>query len=295
MKKIIFLILSVGIMLLIPGMGVFAKADNSDIPAEVLAYAQGAGMASMKSFMKDPNKGYIGNGVSSAEEIEALALGQGYALSYFDLNDYSSLSACAKPAGEWLFSLDNKDGELCYFTVIAEEEGGFSTYGAVDAKNLSSALGVIRRLSEGEGVAFAPVIHQTMSGFVVAQSFGGGDKVITVPGGAFSLDGSYLEVTSSEELPTFEEYTSAVLSSLIPYIDPETGEPIDLASLPIGSGEIELLPHPAAAAAPVAAEPGSKAAGKTWLVPVIACSAAALIVAAAVILGLRGRKARKDG
>ncbi|MBO4323745.1 MAG: hypothetical protein J5836_03690, partial [Clostridia bacterium] len=275
MKKLISVITALVMLFLIPGTAVFAEADNSSIPADVLAYAQGEGMASMKSFMKYPSNGYIGEVVSSAEEIDALTLGQGYALSCFELNDHPTLAACAKPADEWLFSLDNENGAVVYFGVI-REEGGLSHFGAIDAKNLSAALGVIRRLSENEGAEFAPVIHQDMTGFVVAQSFGGGDKVITVPGSAFPLDGSYLAVTRSEELPTFEEYTDALRAKFKPLNTDEFGK--ITFDVKYGDDPIELLPHAAAAAAN-AAEPGSKAAGKSWLVPAVACSAALLVLA----------------
>ena len=281
MKRFLAIALVFALLCLIPGTSAFADKGASDVPDAVLDYAQDNGAGSIKGFMKDPKNGYVGNIVTSAEEIDSLTLGKGYRLYSFDLNE-TFLTKSALPEEQWLFSLDGKNGEVVYFGVTIEPEtGSYTYYGAVDAYNLSSALGVMERLAANENVDFAPVIEETLWGYVVAHSFKSGDKVITVPGSALKLDDSYLAVSSSEELPTFEEFVSEQLKLFKPASDAETQ---------YGSGAIELLPRlNGAYSNSIKAASSPIKENRPYIVPIVAGSAVLAILAAAVFLVLKKR------
>ncbi|MBR3487008.1 MAG: hypothetical protein IKH31_05470 [Clostridia bacterium] len=282
MKKYVALLLTFALLCLLPAGGALADEKDAGVPENVTEYARDTAAPLMKAYMKDPGRGYIGNVFSSAEEIDALTLGKGYRLYVFDI-DKTSISASAVPVEEWLFSLDGSDGAKVFFTVTLEPEtGSFDYYGAEDAENLSAALGIMERLAAKEGVEFAPVIRSTMSGFVVAQSFKSSDRVITVPGSATKLDAAYLEVKSSDELPSFEEYVTEYMKTVAQY---SADSAIQLAELPTGSGTVELSPRLNAGSA-------DKGGFKPYLVPAIACAAVLAAAAAAVLIVLKRKKVK---
>lgn len=230
---------------------ILAVVDNSAISADVLEYAKGEGMAFMKEFMKRPGNGYLednnlpeegkkeGVYFSSAEQIDALTLGQGYRLSYIKtvpeergntINESTDLSDI------WLFSLDSSSGPAVYFGVTREAEGKLSYFGAISARNLSTAFSIMKTLAVKEGVSFEPVLIEADFEYVVAQSFNGDERIIVVPSDAFRLDDSYLFVKWYGQLPTYKDFLAAYTESFMPYIDPETGEPIDFSKVPCGGG-----------------------------------------------------------
>ena len=263
--------LSVLMILLLTACSVFAPAaagKADDIPERVAQYAEGPAAAAIKAFMKDPANGYIGSVISSAEEADALCVGRGYRLWDINVKEGASLAESAAPADQWLFSLDGIDGAVVFFGVsILPENGELTYFGADDAYNLSSALKTMERLAEKAHVSFDPMISVPFAGCVVAQSFNGDERVITVPGTPNKLDGSYLAVSSFEELPTYEEYASEVIKSFTPAVNASTGEAVDLLSYS-GGGTVELLPH--SVRKPSAAIPIAICAAAAVAIPIIA-------------------------
>ena len=286
-----------------------AVVDNSAIPADVLEYAGGEGMAFMKEFMKRPGFGYIDEEnqedggkfdsakFSSAEEIDALTLGQGYRLSCLktvveERGDTVADSTCL--TDRWIFELVSKNGPLLYSGVTKEADGRFTSFGALDAFNLSAALSVMKTLAINAGVSFEPVIMEANFEHLVAQNFNGDDRIVLVPGSWRRLDDEYFSVTWYGQLPTYKEYMDEYNASFIPYIDPETGEPIDLTKVPCGgSGDSMALCPDLSAKAPEKTMEKTINGGSriTVILPV---AASVLIAAAMVIFALRRRKPNKD-
>ena len=266
------------VLLFVCALSVSAEADNSSIPADILAYAQGEGMESIKEFMKTPENLYVGGLFKTEAEIDALTLGQGYRLSYekMVMEEWGeTLKDSTYLSDSWLFSLDNDSGPVVFYGVTKDGNGKFSYFGTDRAYNLSTALSVLKTLAENEGVNFAPIIMEEF-GYYVAQDFNGDERIITVPGDAFRLDDSYLSVTRHEQLPTFKDYLAEITNRIS---DQEYA---------VGEGIITLLPN-------LSAEAPAEESNNSRILPAILCSAAAvLIVAAAVILGLRGKKKRES-
>jgi hypothetical protein len=276
MKKNVSILLTA--LFLMAAIPVFAAPNNSAIPADVLAYAQGEGLKSIKEFMKMPENLYVGGLFKTEAEIDALTLGQGYRLSYekMVMEEWGeTLKDSTYLSDSWLFSLDNGSGPVVYYGVTKDGNGKFSYFGTERAYNLSTALSVLKTLAENEGVSFAPIIMEEF-GYYVAQDFNGDERIITVPGDAFRLDDSYLSVTRHEQLPTFKDYLAEMTNRIS---DQEYA---------VGEGIVTLLPD-------LSAEAPAEASNNSRILPAILCSAAAvLIVAAAVILGLRGKKKRES-
>jgi hypothetical protein len=284
-----------------------AAVDNSAIPADVLEYAGGEGMASIKEFMKTPGFGYIdeenqedggkmdSSKFASAEEIDALTLGQGYRLSHEKIvfeERGDTLADSTVLSDRWIFALNGKSGPAVYFTVSKDASGRFSYAGAMQAYNLSNALSIMKKLAIKAEVSFEPIVAYANFEYLVAQNFNGDERMIVVPGGdAFKLEGDYFLVTWYGQLPAYKEYAAKALENYYPYINPETGEP-DLSRIPSGGADpAPLHPDLSVKAPNRSAGTGSLLAAASPIVVLIPVAVSALIaVVVFVILNRKGEK-----
>lgn len=235
MKRLLALLIALALCLL-PALCAAAEGgEGEDIPEKVLGSVSTAGVIGAKAYMKDPARGFIGNGYTE-EKIDALTLGSGFRLHEF----YLVLDPTAKTAAEssyaadeWLFFLEDKKGPAVYFTAKLEANGSLSLGATEPAGGLASALSVMEKLAKKDGEKYDPTVIKDVGGFVVVQAFSGGERLITVPAGG-ELDRAYKRVASFTELPAFEEYRAEI---------EKTPEEPDATADPDGVANVDLTPH----------------------------------------------------
>ena len=204
-KTIAFLIL----LLIIVSVS-FVNAEPIDlIPERVLEYAREVVTDEAKSFMKE--YGYIGTVFESADEIDALRLGEGMAIRGLDRSNKKAF-AWFVSEDEWRFSLDDETGPRVFFTVTIED-GRLCSSGAEDAKNFNDAKRIMKSLADAEGINDEPVFVETLTCRMFYLSFNGDERIITVPTSAYHLNDGYYCVTSYKELPTASEILAAIMQS----------------------------------------------------------------------------------
>lgn len=261
MKRILSILIAV-IVMSAAVCSAFAEAET--VPADIAAYAADDGAPFAKAFMKNPDNGFIGNAVASAEDVDALTIGSGFRLYGIDFNGNGKL-ASAYPLDEWSFPLELNGEFKVFFDVIREEDGKLSKAGAEPAANFNSAMGIMERLAEAEGVSDEPVILRPLLNYVICLSFNGDERVIVVPTSAFEFDKAYLSVEDHTQLPTLREYIDAVNAGR------QTGAPEDAA----GGAVVTLATHP---------KGYTEVQNKSVYPYIIIAAAAAVLVAAAAVL-----------
>ncbi len=243
MKKLALMLTLAMTLLLFAVTSAAGAAETQDtIPEDVLEYAGGAGMRSIKSFMKDPKNNYIGSLFSSVEEIDALELGEGYRLFEWGNDPYKwkdTLRGSGAYADRWMFSLDDGEGPAALF-FVERDDGGFSFSGASSAESFCKAMTLISSIADKEGADFDPIVAKPGTGLIIAQDFNGTEGLVTIAGDVFPLDSEYLKVRKSSELPTFAEYKAEVIKNLVPASE------YVLSSITGGEG-LTLKPHVAGA------------------------------------------------
>lgn len=270
MKKIISLLIT---FVLVLGLGAFAaQAQEEAIPADVQGYAQNA-VNGVKDFMKRPDVGFMDRYFKTAEEVDALTLGEAMPLYSFDRTVDSMGAYSASAVNAWVFLLNGADGAKAYFTVRREAEGDLSWSGPNAAVNLAPALDIMNKLSQKAGVNEAPMLFEVYGEMAVGQSFNGDERIIPVPGTATELDPSFAKVSRYDELPTYAEGAAALKNNSVPMSG------TDALSLPAGSNALTEL------------KATLHSSSDTWKVAALCAAGAVVIAGIAVVLMKRKRTA----
>ncbi|MBR3299606.1 MAG: hypothetical protein IKP26_08700 [Clostridia bacterium] len=271
MKRIISLMVAAVLTLLSP---ISSFALDAEVPEEVSSFAELTAMPYVKNFMKNPENRAIGSIVGSAEDVDELTLGSGMRVYQIDGSDAAKLSDQLTPLDDWCFSLDAQGRKTALFEVHRSETGRLSHSGVQNGENLENALEIMERLAKSAGVAFEPKLCRFTENFVLLQSFGGDERVITIPTDVQELDRSYSEAAEYRELPTGEELVSAINEQM------NNAQPDSY-----GGAELLLAAHPgvltgdAPAAIP---QPDNAVSPLVFIIPAAAVVIAALIAAIVV-------------
>lgn len=271
MKKTVSLMLLAAMMLLLCFP---VNALAGDAPEDVTEFARDTAAPYVKSYMKDPQNKAIGSIVGSAEDVDELTLGSGMRVYQIDGSDAAKLSDQLTPLDDWCFSLDSQGKKTALFEVHRRETGKLSHSGVQNGENLENALEIMERLAKSAGVAFEPKLCRFTENFVLLQSFGGDERVITIPTDIQELDRSYSEAAEYRELPTGEELVSAINEQI------NNAQPGSY-----GGAELLLAAHPgvltgdAPAAIP---QPDNAVSPLVFIIPAAAVVIAALIAAIVV-------------
>ena len=195
MKKLLALFIA---FLLITAAAIPAAAANEDIPDDVVSTAEQEAMPYCKSFMRNPDAGYIGTMVESAQEIDELTLGPGMVIYGISDGDSEKLSDRLISGSAWCFSMDKDGRKAATFEVIRNDSGELEYQGIGSGAELENALSIMERLAGKANVPFEPKLCKSIfENYIILQAFGEDERVITLP-----LDGTYSEVEDYRELPT---------------------------------------------------------------------------------------------
>lgn len=270
MKRIISLMVAAVLTLLSP---ISSFALDADVPEEVSSFAELTAMPYVKNFMKDPENRAIGSIVESAEAVDELTLGSGLRVHQIDGSDANKLSDQLTPLDDWCFSLDLNGKKAALFEVHRSDTGRLTHSGVQNGENLENALEIMERLAKSAGVAFEPKLCRFTENFVLLQSFGGDERVITIPTDVQELDRSYSEAAEYRELPTGEELVSAIKA-----------QAADAQSDSYGGATLLLEAHPGILTGDAPAAPAKQNDPLNPLVIIIPTAAVAVAALAAVII-----------
>ncbi|MBR3381889.1 MAG: hypothetical protein IKG85_02475 [Clostridia bacterium] len=251
-----------------------AEVEKPSIPEDVLNYAQSVALPEMKTFMKAND--YVGTVFDSAEEIDSLRLGE--AIPYMGYaGEKLSKGSVVCLDRSWTFVAEGNKGHSVLFYVYRTEEG-LSFSGAQNAKNYLDAKEIMQKLMKKAGVEGEPRFIDCFYCSVMYADFNGDERIITVLTDACPLNEKYYSVTDHRELPTLEEFNSAVAKERAKPIVDENGSPI------FGSGQIDISPHLSPAY--------GLGKGTSW--PIAVSASAVFVIAGAVGVGVRKRR-KKTG
>lgn len=283
MKKKIAVII---VFLLIAMAAIPAAALNEDLPDDVVSTAEQKAMPYCKSFMKNPNAGFIGTMVESAEEIDTLTLGQGMMIYGISDGDPTKLSDRLISGNYWCFSMDKDGRKVATFEVFRNDSGELHYQGIGSGAELDNALSIMERLADEANVPFEPKLLKTIfEDYVILQAFGEDERVILLP-----LDDTYSEVKNYRELPTGSELLDEIAKAEAEAKPGYYGA--GLPAFPAHPGVLTGEPMPETEApeteAPAAEEPKDEkgAASPLWYI----IPAAAVIVAAVAVIVVKKKK-----